>query len=98
MKRIVSILLWVSVIGCSLPTNPIVAPEWELEIIPRLDTHNNNYILPLSNNSLQTIHRISGRILKDGEEPYPPEKVSWEIELPPPKGRGFLFPSNIKNR
>lgn len=78
MKHILYILLWMSAFGCTIPTNPTVTPEWELEIIPRLDIHNNNYILPLTDNSLQTIHRISGRILKDGEEPYPPEKVSWE--------------------
>lgn len=78
MKHILYIVLGISIFSCSLPTEPTVEPQWSLEIQPRLDTLNNYYILPLNDGSLQTIHRISGRILKDGEPPHPQEKVGWE--------------------
>jgi hypothetical protein len=31
-----------------------------------------------STSSIQTIHRLTGKLLKNGKEPYPPELVSWE--------------------
>jgi hypothetical protein len=58
-----------------------LAPQYDhftIELDGRLDTLDNYYILPLNPTSTQTIHRITGRILKNGEEPYPPEKIRWE--------------------
>lgn len=60
-------------------TNPIPADtvEYSMELDGRLEMKNGYYELELNPNSNQTLHRISGELLKNGEEPYPPEKVSW---------------------
>lgn len=58
-----------------------VADNYTLELDARLDsTLNGYYFLKLnpSSNSIQTIHRIGGRLLKNGTEPNPPELVNWE--------------------
>ena len=54
---------------------------YTLEIDGRLDTTAEGlYKLKLTstNNSDQTIHRITGQLLNNGEEPYPPQYVDWE--------------------
>ena len=55
--------------------------NYTLELNPRLDTTNEGYYrleLNSSDNSAQTIHRITGSLLNNGKEPYPPQKVDWE--------------------
>ena len=55
--------------------------NYTMELDGRLDTTNEGlYKLELnsSNNSIQTIHRITGKLLNNGEEPYPPQLVEWE--------------------
>lgn len=54
---------------------------YTLEIDGRLDTTAEGlYKLKLvsTNNSDQTIHRVTGQLLNNGEEPYPPQYVDWE--------------------
>jgi len=54
---------------------------YTLELDGRLDTTNEGlYKLNLvsTNNSEQTIHRVTGQLLNNGEEPYPPQYVDWE--------------------
>src|SRR5210317_1359488 len=54
---------------------------YTLELDGRLDTTNEGlYKLNLvsTNNSDQTIHRVTGQLLNNGEEPYPPQYVDWE--------------------
>jgi len=42
---------------------------------------NGNYHLKLDTSLNQQSHRITGRILVNGKEPYPAEKVEWESNL-----------------
>lgn len=57
----------------------ILDDSYELTIDARLPSYGDGYYeLSLNNNTVQTIHRLSGRLLKNGKEPYPPEKVYWE--------------------
>lgn len=52
---------------------------YELSINPRLPIDINGfYYLTLNNSSIQTTHRLTGRLTRNGTEPYPPEKVFWE--------------------
>ena len=54
--------------------------NYTLELDSRLDTTDDGlYKLELNStqNSIQTIHRISGTLLNNGEEPYP-QLVEWE--------------------
>lgn len=76
MKRIWLLLLFL--IGCTNPASIDLDPEYSLELNARLDKLDGYYRLQLSSASHQTIHRISGTLLEDGREPYPPLKVSWE--------------------
>ena len=55
--------------------------NYTLELDGRLDTTNEGFYklkLNSTQNSLQTIHRITGQLLNNGEEPYPPQLVEWE--------------------
>lgn len=55
--------------------------NYTMELDGRLDTTNDGlYKLELnsSNNSVQTIHRITGELLNNGAEPNPPQLVEWE--------------------
>jgi len=65
--------------ACNSPTSQSVTDEYVLTVDGRLDIDENGYyILPVDGSRLQTIHRISGYLLKNGKEPYPPEKVVWD--------------------
>lgn len=74
-------ILLVTLVSCEKdPLGPTI-DNYTLEINPRLDTTNEGYYrleLNSSGNSQQTIHRISGWLLNNGMEPYPPQKVEWE--------------------
>ena len=59
----------------SMPDN------YTMELDGRLDTTNEGFYkleLNSSNNSVQTIHRITGQLLNNGKEPNPPQLVEWE--------------------
>ena len=43
--------------------------------------NNGYYHLKLDITRNQTLSRVTGKILADGKEPYPPEKVDWESNL-----------------
>jgi len=58
-----------------------ISDNYTMELDGRLDTTLEGlYKLKLdsSNNSVQTIHRITGQLLNNGEEPNPPQLVEWE--------------------
>jgi hypothetical protein len=56
-----------------------IPDNYTMELDGRLDTTNEGfYLLDLNQTSLQTIHRITGQLLNNGEEPYPPQYVNWE--------------------
>lgn len=72
--------LWLLVflIGCSESLITEINPEYQLELNSRLDKVDGYYQLQLTDANHQTIHRISGTLLEDNREPYPPKKVTWE--------------------
>jgi hypothetical protein len=81
MKK--TLLILISVIGLiSCEKEPIQIPHnYTLSVDGRLDTTNEGlYKLQLNStsNSIQTIHRLTGKLLNNGEEPYPPQLVNWE--------------------
>jgi hypothetical protein len=58
-----------------------IPDNYTMELDGRLDTTNEGFYkleLNSSNNSVQTIHRITGQLLNNGKEPNPPQLVEWE--------------------
>jgi len=58
-----------------------IPDNYTMELDGRLDTTLEGFYklkLDSSNNSVQTIHRITGQLLNNGEEPNPPQLVEWE--------------------
>jgi hypothetical protein len=58
-----------------------IPDSYTMELNGRLDTTNDGFYklkLNSSNNSVQTIHRITGQLLNNGKEPNPPQLVEWE--------------------
>jgi len=81
MKK--TLLILISAIGLiSCEKEPIQIPNnYTLSVDGRLDTTNEGlYKLQLNStsNSIQTIHRLTGKLLNNGVEPYPPQLVNWE--------------------
>jgi hypothetical protein len=77
MKWSIFFLLILSACNSPISTNSV--DEYTLSIDSRLgDDVDGYYTLKIDNTRLQTIHRVGGYLLKNGEEPYPPEKVVWE--------------------
>lgn len=81
-----STLIFLSLILLGLLTSCTEDPlsdfpdNYTMELDGRLDTTNEGlYKLELNStdNSIQTIHRITGKLLNNGEEPYP-QLVEWE--------------------
>lgn len=71
--------LIIALSSCATGNEEPILTQYELSIFPRLDVDNNGYYrLKLNESKFQTVHRISGQLLKNGEEPNPAEKVSWE--------------------
>ena len=69
-----------SLMSCTKEDDITIPDNYTMELDARLDTTNEGlYKLELnaSNNSIQTIHTISGTLLNNGEEPYP-QLVEWE--------------------
>tara|TARA_B110000503_G_scaffold142616_2_gene239991 strand:+ start:3034 stop:3549 length:516 start_codon:yes stop_codon:yes gene_type:complete len=82
MKK--TLLILISVIGLiSCEKEELISPSdnYTLTVDGRLDTTSNGlYKLQLNStsNSIQTIHRLTGKLLNNGIEPYPPQLVNWE--------------------
>ena len=65
--------------SCSDPVVPEAKPEFTIILDPRLEIDDNEYPrLRLDRNRMQTIHRISGQILQNGDIPDVRHKVGWE--------------------
>lgn len=66
-------------VSCTTSNEEPFIDSFTLTLDPRLDIDDNGYYqLKLDEFKFQTVHRISGQLLKNGEEPFPAEKVSWE--------------------
>jgi len=86
MRKILSSILFLSLFGCSdffLPYEPVEEGplSWEseatIELDPRLDLDDNGYYhLDMSQDSWQTLHRLSGHVYRDGE-PLELKKIYW---------------------
>lgn len=75
-----SLILLGTLTSCTDDPLSDLPDNYTMELDGRLDTTNEGlYKLELnsSDNSIQTIHRITGRLLNNGEEPYP-QLVEWE--------------------
>lgn len=81
MKKLLLILLVFVGVQCTSPTSHVDEDNYTLSIDGRLDTTSQGlYKLTLNptQNSIQTIHRISGELLNNNVEPERPQLVSWE--------------------
>jgi hypothetical protein len=88
MKRFIPILF---LFGCTKDIEiPIPPKTYTLEINGVMNQNgigslpkdvNGYYHLKLDRTKNQTVHRVTGRILVNGIEPYPSEKVEWESNL-----------------
>lgn len=78
---IISVLILLTLLtSCEDTIMDELPDNYTLELDSRLDTTDDGlYKLELNStqNSIQTIHRISGKLLNNGEEPYP-QLVEWE--------------------
>ena len=71
-------LLFLSCEDTVLDTTP---DNYTMKLNGRLDTNDLGFYklkLNSTNNSVQTIHRISGTLLNKGKVPTPPQLVEWE--------------------
>ena len=74
------ILMFIGLTSCTNEDDITIPDNYTLELDGRLDTTTDGlYKLELNStqNSIQTIHRITGKLLNNGEEPYP-QLVEWE--------------------
>ena len=88
MKRLIPILF---LFGCTKDIEiPVPKKTYTLEINGVLNQNGNGYLpkdvngyyhLKLDKTKNQTVHRVNGKILVNGREPYPAEKVEWESNL-----------------
>ena len=75
-----SLMLLGTLTSCTDDPLSDLPDNYTMELDGRLDTTNDGlYKLELNStdNSIQTIHRITGKLLNNGEEPYP-QLVEWE--------------------
>ena len=90
MKYILIPLTFLFVIGCSKEDDVIPIQNYSLTIDSVL-TRSGNQSLPLDQNGYYHLkiitlggsqsHRVTGRLLVNGKEPYPPQRVEWESNL-----------------
>jgi hypothetical protein len=76
-----SLMLLGTLTSCTTDPLSDIPDNYTMELDGRLDTTNEGlYKLELNStdNSIQTIHRITGKILNHGEEPLYPQLVNWE--------------------
>jgi hypothetical protein len=90
MTRQVLILIICVFAGCSKEDMLFSKKTYSLTIDSVLNStgtrsvlfdNNGYYHLKLDPTKNQTLSRVTGKILADGKEPYPPEKVDWESNL-----------------
>jgi hypothetical protein len=71
----------IMLVGCEDNIIEPIPDNYTMKLDGRLDTTNEGFYklkLNSSNNSVQTIHRITGKLLNNGKEPNPPQLVEWE--------------------
>ena len=76
-----SLMLLGTLTSCTEDPISDIPDNYTMELDGRLDTTNEGlYKLELNStqNSIQTIHRITGKLLNNGEEPLYPQLVNWE--------------------
>ena len=76
-----SLMLLGTLTSCTDDPLSDLPDNYTMELDGRLDTTNEGlYKLELNStqNSIQTIHRITGKLLNNGEEPLHPQLVEWE--------------------
>ena len=82
MKKTLLILtLAFGITSCEKEEILLTEDNYSLSVDGRLSTTPEGfYKLQLNPNtsSVQTIHRLTGKLLNNGKEPYPPQLVSWE--------------------
>lgn len=90
MRKLIPLLFFL--IGCSKEEAALILSKktFSLKIDSVLNStgtrsvlydNNGYYHLKLDVTRNQTLSRVTGKILADGKEPYPPEKVDWESNL-----------------
>ena len=90
MRKLIPLLFFL--IGCSKDEAALILSKktFSLKIDSVLNStgtrsvlydNNGYYHLKLDVTRNQTLSRVTGKILADGKEPYPPEKVDWESNL-----------------
>jgi hypothetical protein len=90
MKKILTPLVFLAIIGCSKDEQLKPLETYSLSIDSVL-TRSGNMSLPKDQNGFYHLkiitlgssqsHRVTGRILVNGKEPYPPQKVEFESNL-----------------
>lgn len=90
MKYILIPLTFFLTIGCSKEDDVIPIQNYSLTIDSVL-TRSGNQSLPLDQNGYYHLkiislgvsqsHRVTGKLLVNGKEPYPPQRVEWESNL-----------------
>ena len=81
LNGLLSVTLILGIVSCEDNIVDSIPDNYTMELDGRLDTTNEGFYklkLNSSNNSIQTIHRITGQLLNNGEEPNPPQLVEWE--------------------
>ena len=90
MRKLIPLLFFL--VGCSKEEAALILSKktFSLKIDSVLNStgtrsvlydNNGYYHLKLDVTRNQTLSRVTGKILADGKEPYPPEKVDWESNL-----------------
>ncbi len=78
MKRLIPLLILFS--ACTKEDEYIPQKEYTFTIDSVL-TQNGLYHLKITSIGTPQSHRVTGRILVNGKEPFPPEKISFESNL-----------------
>jgi len=90
MARLIIIIFFL--VGCTKEAEDLILSKktFSLKIDSVLNStgtrsvlfdNNGYYHLKLDPTKNQTLSRVTGKILADGKEPYPPKKVDWESNL-----------------
>ena len=88
MRKLTPLLFFL--IGCAKEDMILSKKDYSIKIDSVLNSNgtrsilydnNGYYHLKLDATRNQTLSRVTGKILSNGKEPYPPEKVEWESNL-----------------
>jgi hypothetical protein len=90
MKKIITPIVFFLIIGCTKEEQPTPIVNYTLSIDSVL-TQSGNKSLPKDQNGYYHLkivslgssqsHRVTGRLLQNGKEPYPPQRVDFESNL-----------------